>query len=347
MVIKSNRYNLNDFPLRSKVAIIVTSWDGHRMFLKSTLENYMQTGAYVICSYDANPNHPKQYMMGIPHSWVFKHRTFGADKRNGWLWDVLYAGTILKSFNNIETVFTVNSDCVWEKPQNINELIKFLGDDCDMMPVTSNGTIHTCAVMYKAHIFQKFVDWVSLCLKNNLPESYSPEGVIQDFVSKNNIKNMSAPLQPRHPKKHRYSGQVDHYSSSNQNSTWKNILGYRNLGAELRQCSLEHLESPPKKYFDISKVEYYTKHEHVLLKYFETDDRRWLYKYWAEGEDSYWNRRYYPIEYYGDKPLHDDFKREKLGPPSERLGHFDRVNYGSFILKDDLYYSKWKKIIRE
>jgi hypothetical protein len=76
-----------------------------------------------------------------------------------------------------------------------------------------------------------------------------------------------------------------------------------------------------------------------------TDDRRWLYKYWAEGEDSYWNRRYNSIEYYGNEPLHDDSKRKELGPPSERLGHFDRWKYNSFILKDDEYNTKWKKVI--
>ena len=99
-----------------------------------------------------------------------------------------------------------------------------------------------------------------------------------------------------------------------------------------------------KNYIDFQH-DYFTKHEKLLHKYYETDDRRWLYKYWAEGEDSYWNRRYYPIEYYGDRPLYDDSKRKELGPPSERLGHFKESEFQSFILKDDEYENKWKEVI--
>jgi len=341
-------YNLNDFPLRSKIAIIVTSWDGHRMFLKNALESYMKTGAYVICSYDIRSNEPKPYIMKIPHSWAFKHKTFGQPKRNGWLWDIVYAGSILKSFSNIEVVFTVNSDCVWEKPKNIDEMVKFLDNDCDITPVTGGGSmLHTCAVMYKSHVFQRFVDYICLKLKENRKESYSPESVLRDFVKQNNIKNKLPIIQPIFPEGHKYKGQVDHYSTTNQDSTWKRVLGYRNIGGELRHSSLEHLEPPDKKYFDVSDVSYYTTHELVLLEYFKTNDRRWLYKFWAEGEDSFWNRRYYPIEYYGEKPLHDDSLRKKLGPPSERMGHFNRRDYQSFILKDDEYKEKWKKFINK
>jgi hypothetical protein len=45
------------------------------------------------------------------------------------------------------------------------------------------------------------------------------------------------------------------------------------------------------------------------------------------------------------KPLKDDSKRKEFGPPSERLGHFNRWKYNSFVLKDDEYKEKWKKVI--
>jgi len=344
MVVESNKFHLNDFPLRADKAIVVTSWDGHRLFLKKTLEKYMETGAYVICSYDCKGEFPSSDIMKIPHSWVFKHRTYGADKRIGWLWDTVYAAGVLLRMNEVRVVFTANGDCIWENPKGINDIVKLLGNDCDMMASSTEPNLtHTCSVMFKAYIYQRLADFITDTLKHNIPKSYSPEVILRDFINHNNIKNGIAPIQPIYPPNHRYKG-VDHYNAYEEDSTWKRILGFRNLGAEHKQSPVEHLEPIPKKYIDF-KHDYFTKHEMVLHKYYETNDRRWLYKYWAEGEDSYWNRRYYPIEYYGKEPLHDDSKRNELGPPSERLNHFIRQEFQSFVLKDEEYYEKWKDVI--
>jgi len=343
MVIKSDQYTKNDFPLRAEVAIVVTSWDGHRLFLRSALQSYMKTGAYVICSYDSKGQYPSPDVMRIPHSFVFKHPTYGADKRIGWLFDTIYAAGIISRFNNIRVVFTANGDCIWEKPEGMTDCIKYLYG-CDMMAVSAEtNLIHTCSIMMKAFVYQRFAEYVGEMLRNNIPESYSPEVMLRDFVHHYDIKHKPAPIQPEFPPNKRYKG-VDHYCSYNQDSTWKRVLGFRNLGAEHKQCPIEHLEPIPKNYIDF-KHDYFTQHENLLHKYYETNDRRWLYKYYAEGEDSYWNRRYYPIEYYGDKPLHDDSKRKELGPPSERLGCFDAKKFQSFVLKDDDYEKKWKEII--
>jgi hypothetical protein len=346
MVVQSDKFILNDFPLRADKAIVVTSWDGHRLFLKHTLTNYMKTGAYVICSYDCKGEFPSSDIMKIPHAWVFKHKTYGADKRIGWLWDTVYAAGVLTKLNNLRVIFTANGDCIWEKPEGINEIIKFLDSDCDMMASsTEPNLIHTCSVMFKGYVYQRLAEYITENLKYNIAKSYSPEVILRDFIKYHDIKNRVAPIQPIHPPNHRYKG-VDHYNAYHQDSTWKRVLGFRNLGAEHKQSPVEHLDPIPKKYIDFNHS-YFTKHEMVLHKYYETNDRRWLYKYWTEGEDSYWNRRYYPIEYFGEEPLYDDSKRNELGPPSERLNHFIRQEFQSFILKDVEYYEKWKKVIEK
>ena len=346
MVVESNRYKENIITSDSEIAIIVTSWDGHLMFLRQTLINYMKSKAYVVCSYDARSKSPPSDVMEIPHSFVFKHKTYGATKRTGWLWDIVYGADVINSISNIKYVFCVNSDCIWDKPDGLKDIIDLLGN-ADLMASSINSTIHTCSMIFKVDAFKSFNNYIKQKLDNMVPESFSPEAVVRDWASENNIKKQIPPVQAKFPEVSRYAGSVDHYSCYHQDSTWKRLLGFRNLGGELRHCSLEHLEPPPKKYFDVSQKKYYTSHEHVMLDYFETDDRRWLYKFWAEGEDSFWNRRYYPLEYYGDNPLYDDSKRKELGPPSERLGHFDRTKYESFILKDDEYYEKWKKFINK
>jgi hypothetical protein len=346
MVVKSSEFYKNNPLNNTDLAIIVTSYNGHMPFLKYALSRYRETEKYVICSYDRHGETIPSDILNIPNAWTFKHETFGAEKRNGWLWDIVYASGILTQFN-IKYVFTTNGDCIWDKPKNIDKIIELLGDSDLMSASSSNGTIHTCNKIWKMGAFKEFVSYIRMYLNENIPESYSPEVLLRDFIMKSGYKLKTAPKQPIYPKGHFYEGKIDHYSSYNQDCTWKEILGYRNLGGEMKTACQEHLEPVPAKYFDLrNDGEFLNKHEReTLFFYLLNGDRRYLYKYWSEGEDSYWNRRYYDIEYYGSKYLSDDLRRKELGPPSERLGHFDRWKYNSFVLKDDEYYNKWKKVI--
>jgi len=287
--------------------------------------------------------------MDIPHSWTFKHKTWGSEKRLGWLFDIIYGAGIISLFDSFDYIFTVNSECILEKPKDINRIIGLLGDSDIMSSSSEPNLIHTCNVIWKRNCFLDFVSYIRIKLNNNIPESYSPEILLRDWVSRRRIRVRTSPIQPIFPKGHFYEDRVDHYSSYNQDSTWKEFLGYRNLGGEFKTACQEHLESVDVKYFDLRNGgEFLNKHERdTLLFYLINGDRRYLYKYWSEGEDSFFNRRYYPIEYYGNEPLYDDSKRKELGPPSERLGHFNRWKYNSYIIKDDEYKEKWKKLIKE
>ena len=123
MVQTSNDYLKNNPLKKSNVAIIVTSWQGHRTFMKYSLKNYMKSGKFVICSYDSHGQlDVTQDIYNIPHAWVFKHKTYGATKRNGWLWDIVYGAGIVKMSQSFDYVFTTNSDCVWDKPENIDNM---------------------------------------------------------------------------------------------------------------------------------------------------------------------------------------------------------------------------------
>jgi hypothetical protein len=347
MVVTNDNFIKNNPIAQTDTVIIVPTYDGHLMFLKNVLQQYKKTGKYVICSYDRHSETPPSDILDVPDAWVWKHKTYGAEKRNGWLWDMVYAAGIVESFPNIEYIVTGNGDCVWDKPEGIQDLFDLMGE-ADILSASSDTIVHTCADVWKRPCFLSFMEHVKEALNKNLPASHSPEVLLRDFK---NIEtqwfHMPTPKNPMYPKKHFYAGRVDHYSSYNQDSTFKEIVGYRNLGGEHKAACQEHLEPVPKKYFDFRENGlYFNQHERAtLIPYYMTQDRRWLYKYWAEGEDSYWNRRYYPIEYYGNEELKDDSKRKELGPPSERLGHFNRWKYNSFVLKDDEYKEKWKKVI--
>lgn len=349
MVSIHKNFKRNVAPFKSDMAIVVTSYDGHLNFLKTTLSKYKESGKYVLCAYDRHSMVIPDDILSIPDAWVFKHKTYGANKRNGWIWNEIYASGIIEAFSNFKYIFTVNGDCIWEKPENINKMIDYLGD-YDMGSSSSNGTIHTCSVLFKRKTFLMLTSRLQATMKHeHRPESYSPEGLLKDFVVKGRVKNKIPPVQAIFPKKHQYAGKVDHYSSYAQDSTWKRILGFRNLGAEHKTSCQEHLEPIEKEYMDLrNNGAFLNVHEQsTLYKYYTTGDRRWLYKYWDLGEDSMFNRRNLPLDYYGKEPLLDDSKRKEYGPYSERTGFFDRWNYNSYIIKDEDYHKRWKKFIEE
>lgn len=346
MVITSDLFLKNNPLVQSNMCIIVTSYDGHLLFLANTLSGYRKSKKYVICAYDGRRSGIPEDVFSIPHSWTFKHLTYGAEKRNGWLWDIVYGAGVVSLFDNFEYVFTVNGDCIWEKPDGVDDVIELLGEH-DLMSSSNDSTIHSCSVIWKRSAFLDFISYIRYKLKENKRESYSPEVLLVDWAKDKRVKVPE--IQAKYPQGHRYAGKVDHYSAYNQDSTWKRLLGYRNLGGEHKWACLEHLEPVEKKYVDLrSNGCFLSKHEQeTLMQYYILQDRRWLYKYWAEGEDSYWNRRYYPLEYYGDRPLTDDSRRKELGPPSERLGFFSRFKCHEYVLKDEEYYRKYKNVIGE
>ena len=111
-------FNMNDVPYQSDTAIIVTSYHGQLGWLKSTLSSYRKSGHYVILSYD-NPVYiwnniedsdymvkmlPRPIHYLLAHSVVVKHKTYDADKRTGWYWDVQYARHIINGFKNIKII---------------------------------------------------------------------------------------------------------------------------------------------------------------------------------------------------------------------------------------------------
>jgi len=304
--------NYNAFPHKPDTAIICTTWWGHLCFLKAALTGYRSTGKFVICSYDPPikpwgltqdsfvKSMPSVDLFLLAHSWVFKHITYDDPKRNGWYWDVRYAQGIINQFDNIKYIFTVNGDCVWEKPEGVNELIELLGDN-DLMSVSSDhNTIHTCAVLYRKEAFNSLLDYMSEYHKIQIPGSYSPERLLLDGVNVLGLKEKKVDKQPADPDGH----SVDHYCRYGQPSTWNDIVGFRNVGAEWLTSVIEGLDPIEKKFIDFRFFDMVFAHNRShILKYYETGDRRYLYMCADQNEDSWYDRVYYPVTHYGENPI--------------------------------------------
>jgi len=307
--------NYNNVPHKSNAVIICTSHRGHLTFLRGALQSYRKTGKFVICSYDPPSTawYSEDYHINnIPdletslaaHMWIHKHITYEEPKRNGWFWDVRYAQGIVKLFKNFKYVFTVNGDCIWEKPEGVDDLIELMNGH-DLMAVTSDaGTIHTCAVLFTRTTFMKVMDYMAEYHKVSIIGSYSPERLLLQAVRHLGLKELKVPEQPIDP----IDNSVDHYTRyAQKDHTWHKIVGYRNLGAEWLTALIERFDLPEKEYMNFKFFNAIFAHcSHHALNYYNTDDRRYLYQAWDQNEDTWTDRVYYPLERYGKEPIIGD-----------------------------------------
>ncbi len=305
--------NNNDVPIQKDTVIIVTSWFGHLPFLKATLQGYVDSGSYVICAYD-NPikpwssedefkiKMPSFDIWKIPHSWIFKHITYDNDKRNGWLWLLSYSCGIIKQFNNFKYILHVNGDCLWRNPKGLKDLKDELGEN-DLMSISSQeNNIHTCAVIYKSSAFYEIFSFIQRFLSPPVLGSFSPEELLTRAVRTSDLKEKVVTIQPMELD----NSSVDHYSRYDQDSTWKRCVGYINLGSCFLTSLIERTEPVSSEFIDLNHMKNVCSgYSDSLIKYYETKDRRWLYKSFDENEDSWYDRLYQPIKYYGESPIYE------------------------------------------
>jgi len=312
-------FNLESFPFYTDTAIVVTSWSGQLRWLRKTLQSYRLTGKFVILAYDnpfypfdpsmlttdyflKNMPRPEHYLMA--HSVVVKHKTIDNNKRTGWFWDAYYAKGIISQFPNIKYVYITNGDCILEKPEGLGNLIDLLGDADFMAGQSEEGrTIHSADMILKVESFNKLLDYMASRHKVSIWGSVSVECLINDALKKVGFKVKHAPQQPIDPA----DGSVDYYCRLGVDSTFKEIIGFRNLYAEQEHRENNALEPLPKEYFDNFMNWAYMpdNQKDNLCKYYDTGDRRYLYLWWSIGEDSSYNRIYYKIEDFGKEPIYD------------------------------------------
>lgn len=308
--------NCNSTPCEAEMAIIVTSWMGQLKWLRAVLTQYRMTGAFVILAYDnpfyawAPKNHVEmqRQMPNCEHyilanAIVHKHITYDSDKRNGWFWDVRYAQGIIKQFPNIKYVYTTNGDCICEKPEGFKKLIEILGEG-DLLAGQSNGDlIHTADFLCRTEAFHKIFDDMAETMRVPIIGSRSPEGNLRDSVAKLGIKVVHAPLQGLDP----CDTTIDWYSRFNQDSTFKEVLGFRNLFAEYETYGNMGMEPLPGKYVDgyMDWIYFGGEERETICKFWETGDRRYLYMWLDRWEDSSYNRLYTPLDYWSPVPIYD------------------------------------------
>lgn len=316
-------FNANNIPYHSETAIIVTSWIGQLPWLAATLANYRKSGAFVVLSYDHpvqpwdpidNPewavrNLPKPLHYRLAHTVVVKHKTFDADKRIGWFWDVRYAQGLLRSFPHFKYVYVTNGDCIWERPEGLPELIALLGSGDLMSGQSEPGrTIHTADMLLKREAFDRILDYMESRMRVPILNGQSAECLLRDAVNELKLTETFAPVQPLCE-----DGSIDYYCERYVDSTFKQLVGFRNLFAEQEYRQNKAMEPLPAKYLDPSNdwMHIPDRHRDTLCRYYDTKDRRYLMQWWDRGEDSDYNRLFWPLAWYGTEPIYEETDEEK------------------------------------
>lgn len=318
--------NCNSAPHDASLAIIVTSWAGQLKWLKAVLTAYrMVPGAFVILAYDnplyawAQKNHMEmqRQMPNCEHyllanAVVHKHITYDSDKRNGWYWDVRYAQGIIRQFPNIKHIYCTNGDCICEKPEGFADLIKLLGDGDIMAGQSSGDLLHTADFLCRAESFHKIFDWIAEVMRIPIIGSRSPEGNLRDACNALSMHVVQAPKQPNDP------GElsVDYYSRFGQDSTFKDLVGFRNLFAEYESYGNFGMEPLPAKYIDnyMDWIYFGGEERETICQFWATGDRRYLYMWLDRWEDSWYNRLYTDLNYWSDVPIYDKALDETVYP---------------------------------
>jgi len=287
----------NLIPLNAKIGMVFTSHKGHIPYMKYALQQYRKIeDMFIIGAYDSRQVNPNTNREGFPfddiwslaHMWVTKHYTWGGhQKRHGWIWLQIYASAILRQFKNIEYIFTSNGDCVWDKPEGVYDIIELLGDN-DFMSGQSetrhtdgHNFIHTCSMVFKRDSYFDFIDFIFDKMTTSTTASFSPEHLIQLWV--NDKKWNHAPVQPIYTTGD-YIGHHDTYCEEGGPSTWRDVLGFRNLEAEKNWRCSEKRHPLDVKYFDLRDISlYYRDHDkNTLCQYYLTGDERYIRMGWDQ-----------------------------------------------------------------
>jgi len=289
---------INQFPVNAKIGMVLTTYSNHLPFLSYALTQYRKVkDMYIIGAFDPRLIRKDSPERNIPftdiitkaHSWVFKHHTFGGHaKRHGWIWSHIYASSILRTFDNIEWIVSANGDCCWDRPEGIHEIIAMMEDKELYFMSGQSFTrhtdgfnfIHTCSMIFHAEAYWDFIDYVT---DNVFGEkktiSFSPEGLIQQWLRKDDWKWEHAPVQPKYP-----NGDHDFYCECNSDSTWKRHLKFRNIEAEKRYRQENHLEPIQKKYFDLRDKKWYRDQDKQLIDYYRSGNEECIKEWWRYAD---------------------------------------------------------------
>jgi len=261
--------------LNKDIAIIIPTYCGQKPWLRACLESVKKLGYFVLLAYD---NHfwskqtvghifPSPKVMMMADAMSMKHQTHITNLGISYLWDMLYGLRLLRGFG-FPYVFSINGDCIMEKPENFPQIIEMMGDAdiicCEYTP--EHRSCGTFAMLAKMDMFCGYFDQF---VQEQFVHKGSLEKMLYAYIEENNYK-----IAPVKNSAHKYK-MPDH------NADWSRIVGLRHLHAEHVVRREDRLLPVEQEYFDFGKQFENIKEDSPLHKYYKTGDIQHLEQWWT------------------------------------------------------------------
>ena len=233
--------------LNGDIAIIVPTFWGQKPWLNACLTGLKKLGYFILLAYD---NHfwskqtveavfPSTKVMAMADAVSMKHQTHIASVGISYLWDMLYGLRILKGFG-FPYIFSINGDCIMEKPENFPQIIEMLGD-ADII----------CSEYIPEH---KYCGTVAMLAKTDMFFNYFEQFAKEQFEHRGTLEKMLFTYIEEHGYKIApVKNSAHNYKMPDHNADWNRIVGLRHLHAEQLIRKEERLLPVEKEYFDFGE----------------------------------------------------------------------------------------------
>lgn len=265
--------------LNYDTAIIIPTHAYQSVWLRACLQSCKETGLYTMVAFD-NPFHneniqlhtklptTKTFMMA--DLFIMKQKTWGSGVGIPHAWNMFYGLNFLKSLG-FKYVFSINGDCIMERPEGLAEIREMLDND-DIIACEWKKERSYCGTMS----WLSKIDLVLEIWNKYMDELYCSRGNAEARMGKAIIETNAKVTSVENP-------EDAHFKPPGIKGTWREILGFRHLHAEHKIRRQQKMEPISKEYFEHGpNFTFLNGHEQkTLLKYFQTGDRDYLEAWWS------------------------------------------------------------------
>jgi len=268
--------------LNKDTCIIVPTHFYHSVWLRACLESLKPLGYYTICLYD-NPffeqNHtptsrmPSTQTFMLMDQMIMKPKTWFSGVAAPHYWN-MYLGMKMVHALGFKWVFSINGDCILEKPENfymLQDMIK--NKDADGISCEHHSGSYFGTLAYLIKVEPAVTMWENIFKRIFEYNSGNAEGRMGILAKKLNLNIVPV----ENPEDH-------HFKPPGVLGTFRKTIGLRHLHAEHKVRKALKIEPVEEKYFEKGPGNQFLNHHErlTLAKYWETKDKSYLESWWGE-----------------------------------------------------------------
>jgi hypothetical protein len=269
--------------LNKDTCIVIPTHFYQSVWLRACIESLKPLGYYIICLYD-NPffekNHtptsrmPSTQTFMLMDQMIMKPKTWCSGVSAPHYWH-MYLGMKMVHALGFKWVFSLNGDCILEKPENFYMLQDMIKDkDADAIACEHNPGIYFGTLAYLMKVEPALKMWekiFEMVFRYNAGNAESRMGYMSKELNLNIV-----PVE--NPEDH-------HFKPPGVLGTFRKTIGLRHLHAEHKVRRSLKLEPIEEKYFEKGLGNQFLNHHEraTLDKYWETKDKKYLEAWWGNG----------------------------------------------------------------